>query len=324
MKGNARFCAYLEQIGGAEMNDTEFDLLIVGGGPAGCTAALYAARAGLRTAVLEKLSAGGQMLLTNQIHNYPGFPEGVDGFQLGENMRSAAENCGARFLRGKVTGIQRMEKGFSVKSETGLLFSSSIILAVGAASRKLELPMEAELTGKGISYCAACDGMFYRGKTVAVAGGGNSAAAEALHLSRICEKVYLIHRRAELRAGKSERERLKSAGNVELLLNEQITELQGNDVLTGVTLRNTQSGIQRQLPCEGLFVAIGRKPESGGFADLVATDEKGYILADETMATNVPGIFAAGDVRRKNLRQIITAAADGAVAAESAAAYLKQ
>lgn len=294
-----------------------YDVVVVGGGPAGYTAAMYAARAGLSVLVLEKLSAGGQMALTDKIDNYPGMPMGVDGFTLGEAMQKGAEMAGAESLLATVTGAELVSDPKVLHTSEGDIAAKAVILATGAKPRLLGIPLEQELTGRGVHYCAHCDGYLYRGRTVAVVGGGNSAVADALQLSRMAKKVYLIHRRDRLRAEKAVSAPLFQAENVEILYHTQVKQLLRDGRLTGVQL---QDG--RALAVDGLFVSVGRDPETELFSQ-VSRDSAGYILADESTATNLPGVFAAGDLRTKSLRQIITAAADGAVAAQSAEHYLQ-
>lgn len=298
-----------------------YDTIIIGGGPAGFTAAMYAARAGLDTVVLEKLSIGGQMALTSQIDNYPGFPHGVDGFQLGMDMRDGAEKAGAEIRFSEVLSLELRAEPKMIQTDSGPLLGRTVILATGASPRLLGLEREAELTGRGISYCAHCDGMFYRGRTVAIVGGGNSAVAEALHLARICKKVILIHRRDTLRATKTYHESIKNAENIEILWNSRVTTLHGDNSLTGITV--DISGEIKEIEVDGLFVSIGRQSATELVKEQLELDDAGYILADESTATNLPGVFAAGDVRKKPLRQIVTAVADGATAAAAAEAYLQ-
>ena len=299
-----------------------YDTVIIGGGPAGYTAALYGARAGLDTLVLERLSAGGQMNLTHQIDNYPGFSEGIDGFELGQKMLAGATKFGANTRYAHVTAVELHKDPKVIHTDGGFLLARSVILATGADPRKLGLPMEQELTGKGVSYCAFCDGMFYRGKTVVVVGGGNTAAAEALQLSRVAKEVILIHRRDSLRATKIYHQPLLQAENIKILWNSAVTQLHRQEKLTGITVKNLQTGEESLLETEGLFVSIGRDPVTDLYRGQVALDDKGYILADETTETNIPGVFAAGDVRTKALRQVVTATADGAVAIARAEEYL--
>ncbi len=301
-----------------------FDMIIIGGGPGGYTAALYAARAGLSVLLLEKLSAGGQMALTSQIDNYPGFPDGVDGFTLGEQMQAQAERFGVRTELAEVTGLELSGALKRVDSSEGTFYGKTVVISTGASPRELGLPGERELTGRGVNYCAACDGMFYKGKTVVVAGGGNTAAADALQLSRIAKKVILVHRRDTLRATKIYHQPLMNAPNVEFLWNSQITGLRHESKLTGVTVKNLLSGEEQVIDADGLFVSIGRKPASALVQGQLDLDEGGYILAGETTETNLPGVFAVGDVRTKELRQIVTAVADGAMAAHRAESYLAE
>lgn len=304
------------------MNETMYDVIIIGGGPAGYTAALYAARAGLSTLVIEKFSAGGQMTETQSIENYPGFDEGTDGFTLGFKMQAGAEKYGAKTLSTEVIKVDLLANPKAIHTAKEVLFAKAVILATGATHKHLGLEREEEMIGRGIGYCAACDGMLYRGKTVAVVGGGNSAAADALVLSRICERVYLIHRRDSLRAEKIHHEPLMRAETVEFKWNATVTALHGDERLTGITLQSTKTGEREQIEVDGLFISIGRSPETALFAGQI-TLENGYILAGEDTKTSIPGVFAAGDVRKKALRQIVTAAADGAVAAHFAEEYIE-
>ncbi len=304
--------------------DKLYDMIIIGGGPGGYTAALYAARSGMRTLVVEKLSAGGQMALTSQIDNYPGFPEGVDGFDLGQKMQQGAQRFGAETVYGEVLSADLESAVKTVHTAAGRFSAKTVVLATGANPRELGIPMERELTGQGVHYCAHCDGMFYRGKTVVVVGGGNTAVADALHLSRLCRKVYLVHRRDSLRATKVYHEALEKAGNIEFVWNSTVSGLLGSKRLEGVVLRDMQSGQSRELPCDGLFVSIGRFPVTALIAGQLVLDENGYVIAGEDTQTNLPGVFAVGDIRTKALRQIITAASDGAMAAHMAQEYLAQ
>lgn len=301
-----------------------YDMIIIGGGPAGYTGALYAARAGLDVLVLEKLSAGGQMALTSQIDNYPGFSEGIDGFTLGEKMQQGAESFGARTELAEVYALDLKAEPKRVETSEGEFLAKTVVIATGASPRELGVPQEQALIGRGVNYCAACDGMFYKGKTVVVAGGGNSAAGDALQLSRIAEKVILVHRRDTLRATKIYHKALEEAPNVEFAWNSAITELISDGKLKAVRVRDVQTGKLREIPCDGLFVSIGRRPSTDLVKGQLELDEAGYIIADETTRTNIPGVFAAGDVRTKVLRQIITAAADGASAAHWAEEYLAE
>ena len=302
--------------------NTHADMLIIGGGPGGYTAAMYAARAGLQVVVLEKLSAGGQMAETEQVDNYPGFPDGIDGFALAEKMQQQAERFGAKTVLAEVQKVDLFQKEKEVVTSDGTFYGKTVVFATGASPALLGLPGEDSLTGRGVHYCAACDGMRYKGKTVAVVGGGNSAAADALSLSRIAKKVYVIHRRDTLRATKIYHQPLLQAENVEFLWNSTVTQLVSDGKLTGVIVKNKNTGQEMQLACDGLFVSIGRKPASSLAAGQLALDENGYIAANESTKTSLPGVFAVGDVRTKQLRQIVTAVSDGAAAAHAAEEYL--
>lgn len=303
---------------------TVYDTVIIGGGPAGYTAALYGARAGLSVLVLEQLSPGGQMNLTHQIDNYPGFPEGVDGFTLGQQLRSGADRFGAQTKLTQVIGLYLKETPKRVVTTDGEYLAKTVVVATGANPRKLNMPLEEELTGKGVSYCAFCDGMFYRGKTVVVVGGGNTAAAEALQLSRIAKEVILVHRRDTLRATKIYHAPLLQAENVRILWNSAVVQLHEDGRLSGVTVEDLRTGERTFLPTQGLFVSIGREPASQLVAGQLELDAAGYILADESTRTNIPGVYAAGDVRTKELRQVVTATADGAAAIAAAEQYLAE
>ena len=291
-----------------------YDVVIVGGGPGGYTAALYAARAGLDTLVLEKLSAGGQMALSEQIDNYPGFEEGIDGFTLGERMRRGAEKFGAQTKIAEVLGASLGGRVKELETSEGRYLARTVVIATGATARPLGAAGEADLVGRGIHYCAACDGMAYRGKTVAVVGGGNSAAADALQLSRIAKKVILIHRRDHLRATRIYHEPLMNAANVEFRWNCVVSELLHGDRLTGLRLQDVHTGAETELLCDGAFISVGRIPATGLFQEELNLNDAGYLQADESTRTNLRGVFAVGDVRAKALHQIVTAVADGAVA----------
>lgn len=299
-----------------------YDMIVIGGGPAGYTAALYATRAGLDTLVLEKMSAGGQMTQTMQIDNYPGYDEGIDGFSLGEKMQAGAERFGAKSEMVEVYSAVLDEPVKRINTSEGEFFARTVVIATGAEHRHLGVENEEKFVGKGVAYCAACDGMFYRGKTVAIVGGGNSAAADALILSRICKKVILIHRRDTLRATKIYHDPLHKAENIEFRWNSTISELKGDGRLSGLMLRDVNTGEVSELQVDGLFVSIGRSPATALFDGQLVLDDNGYIVADESTRTNLDGVFAVGDVRTKVLRQVITAAADGAVAAHYAEEYL--
>lgn len=299
------------------------DVVIIGGGPAGYTAALYAARAGLDTLLVEKFSAGGQMTETMQIDNYPGFDEGIDGFTLGAKMQAGAERFGAKTLQSEVVSVDLTTTPKRVSLDIGEdIYAKSVIIATGAVHKHLGIADEESLIGRGVGYCAACDGMLYRGKTVAVVGGGNSAAADALLLSKICKKVYLIHRRDSLRAERIYHEPLMNAENVEFVWNSEVQKLLFEARLAGVEVKTKELGEIRALDIDGLFISIGRSPATELFKGQIELDGAGYIIADETTKTSVDGVFAVGDVRTKPFRQIATAVADGAVAAHFAEGYV--
>ena len=299
-----------------------YDMIVVGGGPGGYAAALYAARAGLRTLVLEKLSAGGQMALTERIDNYPGFEDGIDGFTLAERMQQQAERFGAGSVLAQVERMDLTTEPKVLETSEGTFYAKTVVLATGATPRELGLSNESALTGRGVAYCAACDGMRYKGKTVVVVGGGNSAAADAMLLSRIAKKVILVHRRDTLRATKVYHGPLMQAENVEFRWNSVVTELLQEDKLTGVKLKDVHTGGETVLPCDGVFISIGRKPATELAQDQLKLDHNGYIMADETTKTNLPGVYAVGDVRTKPLRQVVTAVSDGATAVHMAEEYL--
>ena len=299
-----------------------YDMIVLGGGPGGYTAALYAARAGRSVQVLERLRPGGQMAPTSEIDNYPGSPEGGDGFELGMKFQEQAHRFGAETEYAEVRSMDLGADPKVLHTPDGDFYARTVVLATGAGPRKLGLPDEERLTGRGVHYCAHCDGMFYRGKTVVLVGGGNSAAAEALHLSRLAEKVILVHRRDTLRATMRYHEPLMKLPNIEFKWNSAVIELPGENRLSGVKIKNLISGEEELLDAAALFVSIGRTPSTAlveGQLEL----ENGYIVADESARTSIPGVFAVGDVRTKALRQIITAAADGANAAQFAEEYLE-
>lgn len=301
-----------------------YDVIMIGGGPGGYTAALYTARAGLDVLVLEKLSAGGQMALTSEIDNYPGFENGVDGFELAGKMQVGAERFGAKTKLAEVYSVELKDKIKKVDTSEGVFYGKTVVISTGAAPRELGLEQESSLVGRGVHYCAACDGMFFRGKKVAVVGGGNSAAADAMLLSRICEKVTVVHRRDTLRATKIYHEPLMQAENVDFAWDSVITELCYEDGFRGVKLKNVKTGEETELACDGIFISVGRKPVTEFLAGQVETDVSGYIIADESTRTSLPGVFAVGDVRTKALRQIVTAVADGATASHYIDEYLAE
>ena len=301
-----------------------FDMIIIGGGPGGYTAALYAARAGLDVIVLEKLSAGGQMALTSQIDNYPGFEEGVDGFELGEKMQAGAEKFGAKTEYAEVFSVDLSAVPKIVETSEGTFYGHTVVFATGASPRELGVTGEKELVGRGVHYCAACDGMFYKGKTVVIVGGGNTAAADAMVLSRIAKKVILVHRRDTLRATKIYHEPLKKAENVEFHWNSVVSEFISEGKVTGIKIKNVHTSEEELIHCDGVFVSVGRKPATELVNEQLDLDASGYIVADESTKTNISGVYAVGDVRTKKLRQIVTAVSDGAIAAHEAEEYLAE
>lgn len=299
-----------------------YDVIVIGGGPAGYTSAIYASRSGFDTLVIEKFSAGGQMTQTTQIDNYPGFPESVDGFELGTKMREGAERFGAKTVQAEVIEVNLKEKTKTIKTSDGVFLARSVIIATGAVHKHLGLENEEKLIGKGVGYCAACDGMFYKGKTTTVIGGGNSAAADALLLSKICKKVIVVHRRDTLRAEKVYHEPLLKAPNVEFEWNSTVCEILAENKVTGVKIKNTIDGTEKEIHTDGVFISIGRVTQTELFRGQLDIDKNGYIIADETTKTSISGVFAVGDVRTKPVRQIVTATADGATASHFAEEYL--
>ena len=301
-----------------------YDMIIIGGGPGGYTAALYAARAGLDVVVLEKLSAGGQMALTSQIDNYPGFEDGIDGFTLGEKMQAGAEKFGAKTEYAEVFSVDLKAVPKIVETSEGTFYGHTVVLATGASPRELGVSGEKELIGRGVHYCAACDGMFYKGKTVVIVGGGNTAAADAFVLSRIAKKVILVHRRDTLRATKVYHDPLMRAENVEFRWNSTVSEFISDGKVTGVKIKDVNTGEESVIECDGVFVSVGRKPATELVKNQLELDSGGYVIADESTKTNIPGVYAVGDVRIKKVQQIVTAVADGAVAAHEAEEYLAE
>ena len=298
------------------------DIIIVGAGPAGLSAAIYARRAGMNTVVYEAESYGGQIINTPEIENYPAIAK-ISGFDFADGLYKQAEALGAEIKFDKVTEIRPVEGGFEVATEySGTETCKAVVLAVGAKNRHMGIAREEELTGKGVSYCATCDGAFYKGKTVAVTGGGNTAVEDAIYLCGMAEKVYLVHRRNEFRAEETLVNAAKAIENLEFVTPYVVKELKGEPKLSSVVLENREDGSEKELAVDGLFVAIGQEPATASFKDLVALTG-GYIEAGEDCRTNVPGIFAAGDGRTKKVRQLTTACADGAVAALAAVDYIK-
>ena len=300
-----------------------YDIIIIGSGPAGLSAAIYAQRACLDTIVIEKNGiSGGQVLNTWEVDNYPGFP-GVTGFELSRQFREHANKLGARVVQDEVVQVELSGNVKKVVCEEETYEARCVILASGAHHRTLEVPGEEELRGAGVSYCATCDGAFFRGRTVAVVGGGDAALEDAIFLARMCEKVYFVHRRDKLRGAKRLQERLQALENIEFVWNSETVAIEGNAQVEALRLRQTKTGEERRLDVDGVFIAVGIAPESELYAGQLELDEQGYIRADESGQTSVPGVFAAGDVRTKALRQILTAASDGANCVASAERYLQ-
>ncbi len=299
-----------------------YDVVIIGGGPGGYTAALYASRAGLDTLVIEKFSVGGQMTLTDVIDNFPGFEEGIDGISLGFKMQQSAERFGAKTEYDEVTEVDLKDRIKVVKGASDIYRAKTVIIATGANPRELGVEKERELTGRGLHYCAHCDGRFYKDKIVAVVGGGNSAAADALYLSGIAKKVYLIHRRDSLRAERIYHKPLTESDKVEFVWDSVVESVLSENRVKGLKIRNLKSSQVSEIECDGVFVSIGRKPATELFKGQLDLDKYGYVVADESAITNIEGVFVAGDVRSKPLRQIVTAVSDGATAAHFAEEYI--
>lgn len=303
--------------------DKMYDLIIIGSGPAGLSAAVYGKRAGLNLLVLEKNPmSGGQVLNTYEVDNYLGMP-GINGFDMGVQFRQHADKLGVEFREAEVSAIEERNGVKVVRTEAEEFKAKTVILATGAVHAHLGVPGEEELSGMGVSYCATCDGAFFRGRTVAVVGGGDVALEDAIYLARTCEKVYLIHRRDELRGAFVLQEELGALPNVEILYSHVVEEIQGEDAVEKIQLRNLKTDQVSELPVAGLFVAVGIRPGTELVRELTACDEGGYVLAGEDCATQMPGLYAAGDVRKKPIRQIVTAVSDGANAAIAASRYCR-
>ena len=306
------------------MSAWDYDLIIIGGGPAGLTAGIYAGRARLKTLLLEKLIHGGQMMTTDLVENYPGFPEGITGFELSDRMRQQAERFGLEIRSQEVLELKPGKPVHTVVLQDGELTAGAVIIATGARYRRLGVPGEDKLVGRGVSFCATCDGALYRDQEIAMVGGGDNALTETLFLARFAKKIHLIHRRDQFRAAKYLQERIAELDNVEIHWDSEPVEFHGRDSLEAVTLKNVKTLETSLLPLSGVFIAIGMLPNSDWLKDLVPMDEWGFIFTDEIMATDIPGIFAAGDVRCKLWRQITTAVGDGSVAAIAAENYLEE
>jgi len=300
-----------------------YEVIIIGGGPAGLTAGLYAARAGLKSLLLEHGVFGGQIVNARLVENYPGFPEGISGTELGEFMHRQATKYGLETI---ITEVSEVKTGnvYEVSTSGGNYQTKSIIIAAGSEYRKLDVAGEEKLSGRGVSYCATCDGFFFRDREVAVVGGGDTAITDALELTQHCRKVYIIHRRDQLRATQAMQEKAFSQPKIELVWNTVVHEIVGDQIVRSLHLRNVKTGQSSNLEVDGVFVAVGLEPNSQVFSQFVDLDEAGFIVTDELMRTSAPGIFAAGDIRHNSFRQVITAAGDGAAAAMSAFKYVKE
>ena len=299
-----------------------FDLIIIGSGPAGLSAAVYAKRAGLDLLVLEKSPmSGGQILNTYEVDNYLGLP-GINGFDMGMQFRAHADKLGVTFQTAEVTSLSKEGDAWKVQTSKEAFETKAVILATGAHHALLGVPGEEELTGMGVSYCATCDGAFFRGRTVAVVGGGDVALEDAIYLARTSKKVYLIHRRDELRGTMTLQRELMAMENVEILYSHVVKEIRGEDAVEKLLLQDVKTGEEKELPVNGVFIAVGIHPDSELVKGLADCDAAGYVIADESGASSAPGLFVAGDVRKKPLRQVVTAVADGANAATSVSAYV--
>lgn len=299
-----------------------YDVIIIGAGPAGLTAGLYTGRAKLKTVIFESGLVGGNAAITDKIENYPGFPKGISGFELMENFKKQVERFGVEIISEEVISIEMVPEGKKVITNKGIYIARAVIVTTGAKRRELKVQGEKEFTGRGVSYCATCDGAFFQGCPVAVVGGGDSAVNEALYLSDLASKVYLIHRRGEFRANQTSVDKLKSTDNIELKLNKVVSRIEGENLMRQIVLRDVKSEQEEVLQAEGLFVSIGLVAGTDFLEGLVDTKD-GYIITDDNMQTSVPGIFAAGDIRAKTARQVATAVGDGAQAGITITEYLK-
>ena len=307
------------------MSAASYDLIIIGGGPSGLTAALYASRSQLKTLLIERMGCGGQAAITDWIENYPGFPDGINGFELANRFEQQARKFGAEVVMDTVTALSTGENNtHTVTTSSGSYTALAVIIAAGADHKKIGVPGEAEFLGRGVSYCATCDGPFFKGKEVAVVGGGDSAVQEAIYLTRFASKVTLIHRRDRLRATKILQDRARTTDKLSLSLSSTITRISGGETVDSITIKNTATGIENTLKLQGVFVFVGYTPNTDFITNKTLLDEGGYLLSDGNMKTVVPGIFAGGDVRSKMLKQVVTAAGDGAAAAFAAQEYIDE
>lgn len=300
------------------------DLIIIGAGPAGLTSAIYAGRARLKTLVLEKLGVGGQISLTETIENFPGFPEGINSFDLIEKFKKQAQVFGVEIKMEEALELDIKEKIKSIKTQEQVYQTKSLILATGAQPKKLDIPGEKEFSNKGVSYCATCDGPFFKNKEIVVVGGGDAALEEALYLTRFAKKVIILHRRDKLRAAKILEERAKENPKIEFVLESIPLEILGQNSVTGIKIKNVKNNQEFILNCEGIFIFIGFKPNTDFLKNIVKLDEEGYIITDENLTTSKDGIFACGDCRRRPFKQIVTACSEGALALHSVVKYLEE
>ncbi|MDO8683251.1 MAG: thioredoxin-disulfide reductase [Armatimonadota bacterium] len=300
-----------------------YDVIIIGGGPGGMTAAIYAARARLNTLLVEKLFPGGQLMISDFIENYPGFASGISGPELSAAMREQAEKFGMETLLAEVESVDFSGPEKIIKTSEGDVRALTVIISTGATARRLNVPGEAELLGRGVSYCATCDGAFFKDKDLVVVGGGDTAVEDSIFLTKYASKVSIVHRRDALRAAKIIQERALNNPKIEVIWNSVVERIAGNHQVQSVHLRNVVTGDLSELPADGVFILIGAEPELSYLGGAIVTDNDGYIIADENMNTSVAGVYVAGDIRQKSLRQIVTACADGAIAAMSAEKYIE-
>ena len=301
----------------------KYEVAIIGGGPAGLTAGLYASRYGLNTVLIERGMYGGQVINAGHVENYPGFPQGISGMELGQIFYEQSIKFGLQTITAEVISFKQEDKSFRISTEDLEISAMAVVIASGSNYRKLDVPGEDKLTGFGVSYCATCDGFLFKNKDVAVIGGGDTAISDAMELSQYCNKVYVVHRRHELRATKALQRIAFSIPKIEFVWDSMVLNIEGENKVTGLTIKNIKTGVVSHLAIEGVFIAIGAIPNSSLFKSLVNIDEAGNIITDDLMRTNVSGLFAAGDIRRNSARQIATAVGDGAMAGKSVFAYIK-
>ncbi len=302
----------------------EYDVVILGAGPAGLSAGIYCGRARMTTCIMDKMGPGGQAATTDKIENYPGFPEGIPGFDLSMLMEQQAKNFGAEIVLAEIESITEKDGMFVVEGTEANLVAPVVVIATGARPKELGVPGEKQFRGRGVSYCATCDGAFYRGKHVVVVGGGDSAIGEAIFLTRFADKVYVVHRRDELRATKVVQDRAFKNPKIEFVLSHVVSSIDGQDSVQSVTVKSTKTSETRRIDAQGVFLYVGLLPNSEFVKGFIDLDERGYVLTDEHMRTSRTGVFAAGDVRHKVLRQVVTATSDGAIAAVEAEKYLEE